>query len=605
MAPRAALLAWALLLSAAALHCCAAGGSDPVEELSSPRGIAADRIHALDGLRYSAGDYEEEEAESSTADGASYVVKPFGAEEVDFEAEELTPRSASLPPLDHSKQRYWACLHPDSPPGGASGRAQACRFKSRTAVGVKSMLERTWAPKLLGKVTENSHGSGPAFAVAPSSSRRSRGAATCENPHVRSKPLMNTGAPLRTIVFVALGGGRLCQAGTHDWRANLPRYLGKFTGAKVIIYGQTSHTCFYCHNPEGRSEGCSRDLKTHGADAVFVVGSGRVYTPQQACRPSELGAGRYWCEQQFTDLWQLLSNKWAEQARLLVHFPIRNMKRLMHNEIFDFDAIIDDGSFVKPSSPCAHEALAKCRYDKKQDALLYVARISDGKGQKAFIENVDPEMLKGYKVHFYGDGPAILKQEIAEAAKSRGIQAQVHGAVSKDTVFQALCMGKGLVMYAEDKNPRAVYEGVTAGMPVFVAREAQVATELVEQPFVTESVRRPEKGESPLSFQERFNADFADFMAQVRAEPHAQIGKWVDTSLRDETVYLNLCKRLCLCKSTRPECTAQSFTARSRIKRKPRKSAVAEPGLIHLLEDALLKDSGRPGADAVWGTVNY
>lgn len=93
MAPRAALLAWALLLSAAALHCCAAGGSDPVEELSSPRGIAADRIHALDGLRYSAGDYEEEEAESSTADGASYVVKPFGAEEVDSACCLIQPRA--------------------------------------------------------------------------------------------------------------------------------------------------------------------------------------------------------------------------------------------------------------------------------------------------------------------------------------------------------------------------------------------------------------------------------------------------------------------------------------------------------------------------------
>lgn len=187
-----------------------------------------------------------------------------------------------------------------------------------TAVQVKSMLERTWSPKLLGKVTENVRAGPPSLLAAPSSSRRSMGGSTCENPRVRSKPLMNTGSPLKTIVFVALGGGKLCQSGTHDWRANLPRYMGKFTGAKVIIYGQTSHTCYYCHNPEGKADGCSRDLKTHGADAVFIVGSGRVYTPEQACRPRELGPGRHWCEQQFTDLWQLLSNKWAQTARLLV-----------------------------------------------------------------------------------------------------------------------------------------------------------------------------------------------------------------------------------------------------------------------------------------------
>lgn len=48
---------------------------------------------------------------------------------------------------------------------------------------------------------------------------------------------------------------------------------------------------------------------------------------------------------------------------------------------------------MKPSSPCAHETLSKCRYSSKQDALLYVGRIVAGKGQMAFLRNVNPEVV--------------------------------------------------------------------------------------------------------------------------------------------------------------------------------------------------------------------
>lgn len=538
------------------------------------------------------------------------VVKaPLGTEEVDLDADELTPRSASKPPIDHSRQRYWHCLYPDSPPrtgNSHNGPKPECRFPRRTAVRVKSMIERTWSPRLLGKLSEhNKHQPRFEETVSKSSSRRSKTPPTCENPRIRPKPLMNTGAPLKTIVFVALGGGRLCQAGTHDWRANLPKYIGKFTNAKVIIYGQTSHACYYCHNPEGKTEGCSKDLQQHGADAMFIVGSGRVYSAEQACRANELTNGNHWCEQQFTDLWQLLSNKWAQTARLLVHFPIRNMKRLMFNEIFDFDAIVDDGSFVKPSSPCAHEALAKCRNKRKDNILLYVARMNPAKGQIAFLEHVDPEMVAGYTIHFYGHGAPDQVQEVKDIARRKGLSIEVHGEVDKQEIFEGLCTGKGIIMYAEDKNPRAVYEGVTAGMPVFVAKEAQVADELVAQPFVTESYRRLQEGEERAAFKQRFDRDFSAFMEAVNQDSRSTIGKWVDTNLKDETVYLNLCKRLCLCKSNLPECTKQSYLARSRVKSKPRKTAANDPYVINMMEDALLKDSGRAEADEVWGMIEY
>jgi hypothetical protein len=50
---------------------------------------------------------------------------------------------------------------------------------------------------------------------------------------------------------------------------------------------------------------------------------------------------------------------------------------------------------------------------------------------------------------------------------------------------------------------------------------------------------------------------------------------------------------------------SQSYLARSRVKSKPRKTAANDPYVINMMEDALLKDSGRAEADEVWGMIEY
>lgn len=59
------------------------------------------------------------------------------------------------------------------------------------------------------------------------------------------------GARTRTIVFTSLGGGTTC-GGTRDWRANLPRYMGMFTGATVIRYHARDNKCDTCWSPNRR-----------------------------------------------------------------------------------------------------------------------------------------------------------------------------------------------------------------------------------------------------------------------------------------------------------------------------------------------------------------
>lgn len=51
-------------------------------------------------------------------------------------------------------------------------------------------------------------------------------------------------------------------------------------------------------------------------------------------------------------------------------------------------------------------------------------------------------------------------------------------------LYAGMCAGVGLIHFAEDKNPRSVYEGVQAGLPLFISREAKVSQDLESQPFV-------------------------------------------------------------------------------------------------------------------------
>lgn len=49
----------------------------------------------------------------------------------------------------------------------------------------------------------------------------------CQIFRAETKPdLSEFGKKVKTIVLAGLGGGRVCEANTGDWRANLPRFLG-------------------------------------------------------------------------------------------------------------------------------------------------------------------------------------------------------------------------------------------------------------------------------------------------------------------------------------------------------------------------------------------
>eukprot|EP00873_Tetraselmis_striata_P034195 jgi/Tetstr1/454459/TSEL_041359.t1 len=341
------------------------------------------------------------------------------------------------------------------------------------------------------------------------------------------------GKRTRTIVFTSLGGGTTC-GGSRDWRANLPRYLGQVTGATVLVFDARKNTCKTCWSPNRRPGDCMRRLARR-VDLVVVLGSGKLMTRSSCTDP-----GASWCPAMHLDLRLTMSRPFARRALRTVHFPIRNMDRLMNNRAFDFDVIIDDGSFAKPINDCAVEALQRCMNEPKENTLVYVARLVDHKGQLSFVRKADPEPLQGYTIEMYGKKmrPKYI-QDVKDVAREKGIRVRVEGKVGKTHLFQRICSAKGLVIHSVDKNPRSVYEGVVAGLPAFVSKEAQISPTLTSMPFVVETGRAKSTRE--------FNDDLRRYMQVLQRNWTDSIIAWRREEMTSEAVYKGLCQRMGVC----------------------------------------------------------
>lgn len=178
---------------------------------------------------------------------------------------------------------------------------------------MKSVLQRTWMPQTYKKLTEipRSEAIRPTLDLSPLT-YKSKG--PCQMQPVQHKEPFNAKDPPATIVFTSLSNGQMCSTNSPDWRRSLPYYIGRFLSAKVIIYGHHTNSCHYCYHPNGENAtGCVKDVES-GVDALVVVGSGQVLGREHACKPEEGDL----CQQQYFDLWQILSRHWAKAAKQLV-----------------------------------------------------------------------------------------------------------------------------------------------------------------------------------------------------------------------------------------------------------------------------------------------
>mmetsp|Transcript_22461 Transcript_22461/g.62304 ORF Transcript_22461/g.62304 Transcript_22461/m.62304 type:complete len:614 (+) Transcript_22461:94-1935(+) len=476
-----------------------------------------------------------------------------------------------------------------------SSKPSYCLYDTRVSARLASMLQRTWAPQANVHLKEvslkhrkSSSHIGDQLSAWQIGRQITRVEQSCTQPSAsQQEPVrqLKSREP-HLIVFTALSGGRLCALGSHDWRANLPAYLGRMLNAKVIIYGQTSNTCHYCYNPEGRNEGCSADLHRKGADIVVMVGSGQYFPAKNACNSHE----PHGCQQQYFDMWQLMSHRWAQAAKLVVHIRSPSPPKPPAG-LFHIDVSIDTTSFVKPVSRCAREILFTSRRTYPEN-FVYVGKLTPSKGQLRFLKTVDPRMLIGTAVHFYGDDSNKAEKEaIFQVAAERKIDINVHGMVSKLELFWAMTGSKGMIMFGEDKNPASVFEGAAAWLPIFLARETEMAGDIMDQGFV-QLTNRNHDGNG-TAWKTQFHQDFFDFLAMADQDWMWLVKRWNRKNLREEDLYLEMCQRMCLCKNQMPHCRSQTYQPRQRVSSAPLRKPREDENTESMLAAALL-DMSRP-----------
>ena len=275
---------------------------------------------------------------------------------------------------------------------------------------------------------------------------------------------------------------------------------------------------------------------------------GDVDCPELAEPLSGDHIGLQWCH----------SQPWIRQpGTATVHFPVSKPLE-ERRELFGLDVVIDDHMYLKPTPiptlknrvPNAHGRII-CEPGKpRTNTLLYVGRVgSDQKGHVAFLETVDPRLLKGYRVAFYsgatGGNAVATKGEMMQIAASRGIDIEVNlDLVPFEELLGRGCRSRGLIQFSKrDQNPRTVYEMMYAGLPAFVTSQAHTPEEFNVQPFV-QVTNFTKDGQDTSGM----NRDFGNFLAMT-TQPG--IRDHIETFLRDamraQDIYGDLCFKMGLC----------------------------------------------------------
>jgi hypothetical protein len=113
---------------------------------------------------------------------------------------------------------------------------------------------------------------------------------------------------------------------------------------------------------------------------------------------------------------------------------------------YGYDYIIEDDSFAKPLGDDSSRLMSGCDKFEKRNDLLYVGRYGSnggGKGQAKFLQRVDPQLLRGYRVQFYGaNWNQAIADKLTAIASLRNISVAVSGPVSKQQILAHLCVAK-------------------------------------------------------------------------------------------------------------------------------------------------------------------
>ena len=169
-------------------------------------------------------------------------------------------------------------------------------------------------------------------------------------------------------------------------------------------------------------------------------------------------------------------------------------------------------------------------------------------GQLQFLKLVDPHLLKGYTIRFFGTGGSAEQEEQAkDIAKARGINVEIQSSqVPREEIFAAMCSARGAIHYAKsDANPRVLYESLTANLPVLITAESRFPDVVRSQPFVF-GVQFGDK--------QQLHDAMSRFMSVVRGQQsRALIEAFVEKELNEDIALRNVCAMMGICKERKHE----------------------------------------------------
>ena len=276
------------------------------------------------------------------------------------------------------------------------------------------------------------------------------------------------------------------------------------------------------------------------------------------CQTSEWGCEKYdktaanvEMKHNYTSMFRAVSVPWVTSSTWVMNIPIGGDAPLEEN-YFRFSRVVSEVDFVKPISPEALESVdsaTNCAAKPKQNYLIFtgVYGKADRKGQKAFLENVDPADVKGFKLYFFGgELTDKIKEELMHIADRRGIDIAVSGTVTHRWMVHYICYSKGMIVFSKyDVNPRSAYEGLPAGNPVYISGETELPEGVWELPYVfSDSNRDARRGVAPGL------PGFKLFMHAVRSADihyHLDVKNWALRLLDHDRVYGRICEELGLC----------------------------------------------------------
>eukprot|EP00951_Prasinocladus_malaysianus_P043414 scaffold541615_cov48-Prasinocladus_malaysianus.AAC.1 len=204
----------------------------------------------------------------------------------------------------------------------------------------------------------------------------------------------------------------------------------------------------------------------------------------------------------YPDLKRVLSKPWVSQTTWKMFIPVSSSSYLTQPHTLGFNRVVLDDSFFKPVDPTIKQHLQGCAYGEKQNDILFTGRFqtSDHKGQLKFLQTVPPEELRGFTVHYYGGLPTqehefqFVKDRLESTGRELGISVVVHGMVEHEKLLAHMCRARGAVLFPKsDMNPRAAYESLPAGNPVYVVEEAGLPHAFLDLPYVFHDRRRGDK----------------------------------------------------------------------------------------------------------------